>query len=237
MISGAIASRGPGEARSRHTHTSIARQNRTMTAVRTLSPMPHRCSTPRRWLPLWLAFASLSAGLTLPAETRAASAIAMHGVPALPEGFAHFPYADPDAPQGRPSAALPARHVRQPQPLQPQGRLHRAGAEHHGVRDPDGALAGRALHALRARSPAAWTPTTPAVSRPSTSIPRARFSDGTPITARRRALHLRPSSRPRVARSSAQAFGAVKGVTAPDPQTIRFDLAGLGDRELPLPSA
>ena len=27
-------------------------------------------------------------------------AIAMHGAPALPENFTHFPYANPDAPKG-----------------------------------------------------------------------------------------------------------------------------------------
>ena len=47
--------------------------------------------------------------------------------------------------------------------------------------------------------------------------PRARFSDGTPITAEDVALHLRPvegEGRPQ----QRQAFGAVKGVETPDPR-------------------
>jgi len=34
------------------------------------------------------------------AETRPSHGIAMHGEPALPEGFAHLPYVDPEAPKG-----------------------------------------------------------------------------------------------------------------------------------------
>jgi peptide/nickel transport system substrate-binding protein len=43
--------------------------------------------------------AGLLAGV-LPAAAAPTYAIAMHGDPALPAGFTHFPYADPDAPKG-----------------------------------------------------------------------------------------------------------------------------------------
>ena len=47
----------------------------------------------------------LAAVLVLPVLANAASpqprhAIAMHGEPAMPEGFASFPYVNPDAPKG-----------------------------------------------------------------------------------------------------------------------------------------
>ena len=46
------------------------------------------------------ALAALPATAGDGAGTGAAHAIAMHGEPALPEDFSHFPYADPDAPKG-----------------------------------------------------------------------------------------------------------------------------------------
>ena len=53
----------------------------------------------------WLPFAMLLALTLLVPPVRAAAAepsyaIAMHGDPALPANFTHFPYADPDAPKG-----------------------------------------------------------------------------------------------------------------------------------------
>ena len=47
-------------------------------------------------------FAALSALLVVPSPAAAAPshALAMHGEPALPADFPHFPYVNPDAPKG-----------------------------------------------------------------------------------------------------------------------------------------
>ena len=42
----------------------------------------------------------LAAGLPASARAEEAHAIAMHGKPAMPAGFTHMPYANPDAPKG-----------------------------------------------------------------------------------------------------------------------------------------
>src|SRR5208283_4508344 len=63
--------------------------------------------------------------------------------------------------------------------------------------------------------------------------PDARFSDGTPITSADVLFTfnlLKAKGRPQ----QRAAFGLVKGVEAPDPRTVRFDLKGANDRELPL---
>ena len=49
---------------------------------------------------LLLAAAMLAAGSALAAQGVVSHAIAMHGEPALPAGFAHLPYVNPDAPKG-----------------------------------------------------------------------------------------------------------------------------------------
>ena len=63
--------------------------------------------------------------------------------------------------------------------------------------------------------------------------PEARFSDGSPITSsdvRFTFDLLKSKGRPQ----QRAAFASIKAVTTPDPETIRFDLQGSGDRELPL---
>src|SRR5215204_7379486 len=55
----------------------------------------------RRLQPIVMGAAlALAACCNVGAQEKPRHAIAMHGEPALPEGFAHFPYADPDAPKG-----------------------------------------------------------------------------------------------------------------------------------------
>ena len=52
-------------------------------------------------LRLWaLALVVFAFGMVRPASADPTYAIAMHGDPALPAGFTHFPYANPDAPKG-----------------------------------------------------------------------------------------------------------------------------------------
>ena len=107
--------------------------------------------------------------------------IAMHGEPALPEGFTHFPFVNPDAPRGGRLTlglhgtfdSLNTYIVR--------GVAPRCGAEFR-TRAADGALSGRAFHAL----PAACRIRGAADDRSSITFrinPAARFADGVPVTA------------------------------------------------------
>ncbi len=188
-----------------------------------------RTSAGRRLRPATLA---LLAVLGAPAGARAAPAIAMHGAPALPDGFTHFPYADPDAPKG--------------------GRLRLCLLGTFDSLNPFNLKAGSTAQGLNtmvfeplmARSQdepftlygliATGMDTDDARSFATFHLdPRARFSDGTPITSddvRFTFELLRAKGRPQ----QRQAFGQVKGIETPDAGTIRFDLAGIGDRELPL---
>ena len=166
------------------------------------------------------------------AGARAAPSIAMHGAPALPDDFTHFPYADPDAPKG---GRLRLCLLGTFDSLNPFNL--KAGSTAQGLntmvfeplmaRSQDEpftlyGLVARGLDTDDARSFATFH-----------LDPRARFSDGTPITSddvRFTFDLLKAKGRPQ----QRQAFGQVKGVETPDPGTIRFDLAGIGDRELPL---
>ena len=67
----------------------------------------------------------------------------------------------------------------------------------------------------------------------SASIPRARFSDGKPVTADDVLFSwalLRDRGRP----NHRQYYAKVAKAEAPDPLTVRFDFGGANDRELPL---
>jgi peptide/nickel transport system substrate-binding protein len=157
--------------------------------------------------------------------------IAMHGEPALGPGFEHLPYANPQAPKGEritlalqgtfdslnPTIVLGVapdvvpRYVLQPlmmrsadEPFTIYGMLAR------GVEMPED----RSFITFHLD-------------------PRARFSDGRPLTAedvRFTFEMLRKHGKP-FYRSS---FGQVKAVEILDPRRIRFDLSGSNDRELPL---
>ena len=182
--------------------------------------------------PLLGALALLSALTPLPAPARAAPGIAMHGEPALPDGFPHLPYADPDAPKG---GRLRLCLLGTFDSLNPFNL--KAGSTAQGLntmvfetlmaRSQDEpftlyGLIARGLDTDEARSFATFH-----------LDPAARFSDGTPVTAEDVRFTfdlLRTQGRPQ----QRSAFAAVRGVTTPDAGTIRFDLAGSADRELPL---
>ncbi|MFC1458501.1 extracellular solute-binding protein [Microvirga arabica] len=188
-----------------------------------------------RWLIRNLLFSAALAFMTVGAAAQEAlpvrHGIAMHGEPALAPGFEHLPYADPQAPKGgRITLALQGtfdslnpfivlgvapdvvpRYVLQP-------LMMRSADEPF------------TIYGLLARS----------VEMPEdrSSItfhldPRARFSDGHPLTAedvRFTFEMLKKNGKP-FHRSS---FGQVKAVDIIDPHRIRFDLSGSNDRELPL---
>ena len=63
--------------------------------------------------------------------------------------------------------------------------------------------------------------------------PRARFSDGEPITSQDVRFTfdlLKSKGRPQ----QRAAFSLVRSIDTPDPLTVRFDLSGIDDREMPL---
>jgi peptide/nickel transport system substrate-binding protein len=179
----------------------------------------------------------LSAALLLVAVARAddvepVSAIAMHGRPALPPGLDHFPYVNPDAPKG---GRLNLAFLGAFDSLNPYNVKALSTAE---------GLVGNVYQSLMIRSDdepftlygliAKSLETDPARDRIAFHLnPSARFSDGSPITSADVLFTFnlfKAKGRPQ----QREAFGLVKSADAPDPHTVRFDLAGADDRELPL---
>ncbi len=158
--------------------------------------------------------------------------IAMHGEPALPPDFKHFPYADPAARKGgRVNLGLHGTF----DSLNPFNL--KAGSAAQGLIGPlYQTLMMRSLdepftlYGLIAQSIETND------TRDSVTFhlnPLARFSDGTPITSKdiRFSFELlgkkgRPQHR--------AAFQLVRAIETPDALTVRFDLSGANDRELPL---
>jgi peptide/nickel transport system substrate-binding protein len=170
------------------------------------------------------------AAAQLPAAPR--HAIAMHDMPALPADFDHLPYADPAAAKGgRLVIGLPGTF----DSLNPFNL--KAGSTAQG-------LVGNVFQSLMSRSLdepftlygliAQTIETDEARSYATFRLdPRAKFSDGTPITAADVLFtfellkqHGRPQQR--------VAFSLIKQVETPDAETVRFDFPGLNDREMPL---
>ena len=189
-----------------------------------------------RWLirNLLLAVAFLLPGLGSAAAAEQGMlrhGIAMHGEPALEPGFEHLPYANPQAPRGgRITLALQGTF----DSLNPLIVLGVA---------PD-VVPRYALQSLMMRSTdepfTIYGLVARTVEMPEDRSfitfnldPRARFSDGHPLTAedvRFSFEALKKYGKP-FHRSS---FGQVRSVEILDPHRIRFDLSGSNDRELPL---
>jgi peptide/nickel transport system substrate-binding protein len=157
--------------------------------------------------------------------------IAMHGAPVLPAGFTHMPYANPDAPKGgRLVWGLPGTFDSL-NPLIVRGlavqQIRGYVVESLMSRGNDEAFT---LYGLLARS----VETDDSRSYVSFHIdPRARFSDGKAVTADDVLFSwalLRDKGRP----NHRQYYAKVAKAEAPDPLTVRFDLSGANDRELPL---
>ena len=158
--------------------------------------------------------------------------IAMHGTPALPPDFDHLPYADPAARHG---GKLAIGFQGTFDSLNPFNIL--AGSTAQG-------LNGNVFQTLMMRS----------LDEPFTlygliaqSIetnadrsfvtfrldPRARFSDGSPVTSADVAFTfnlLKTKGRPQ----QRAPYGRVKSIATPDPFTVQYDLSGIDDREMPL---
>ncbi|MDT2024463.1 extracellular solute-binding protein [Methylocella sp. CPCC 101449] len=158
--------------------------------------------------------------------------LAMHGAPALPPDFPNLPYANPAAPKG--------------------GRLAMGFQGTFDSLNPFNLKAGSTAQGLNTNI--FQTLMTRSTDEPFTLYgliaetietdadrsfatfrlnPLARFSDGQLITSADLAFSfdlLKRKGRPQ----HRAAFSLVKSVDVPDERTIRYDLTGIGDRELPL---
>ncbi len=163
-------------------------------------------------------------------------AIAMHGEPALPEGFAHFPYANPDAPKGGRLVQGILGTFDSLNPYIIKGLAPQA------VRGS--MLGGYVVESLMARGYnepftlyglLARTVETDAKRSYVTFTldPAARFSDGKPVTPEDVLFTwrlLRDKGRP----NHRLYYGKVVKAEIVGNRAVRFDLTGSNDRELPL---
>src|SRR6202045_600755 len=158
-------------------------------------------------------------------------AIAMHGAPALPADFTHMPYANPDAPKGGRLVQGILGTFDSLNPLIVKGlavqQIRGFVVESLMARGYDEPFT---LYGLLAKS----IETDDARSYVTFRLdPKARFSDGQPVTAEDVLFSwalLRDKGRPH----HRQYYSKVAKAEAPDQLTVRFDLGGANDRELPL---
>ena len=158
-------------------------------------------------------------------------AIAMHGEPALPATFTHMPYANPDAPKGGRLAQGILGTFDSLNPFVVRGlavqQIRGLVVESLMARGNDEAFT---LYGLLARS----VETDEARGYVTFHLdPRARFSDGKPVTAADVLFSwalLRDKGRP----NYRTYYSKVAKAEAMDPLTVRFDFGGTQDRELPL---
>src|SRR5215475_9849992 len=172
-----------------------------------------------------------------PAAAEESHAIAMHGAPAVPAGFSHLPYFNPDPPKGgrltwgilgtfdslNPMIVrgIPVQQVR---PYNFERGYVIESLMARGENEPF------TLYGLLAKT----VETDDERSFVTFHLdPRARFSDGTQVLADDVLFSwalLRDKGRP----NHRQYFSKVAKAEAQGPLTVRFDLAGANDRELPL---
>jgi peptide/nickel transport system substrate-binding protein len=184
-----------------------------------------------RWVVTVVALASAPAAERAQAEPPT-YAIAMHGEPALSADFSHLPYADPEAAKG---GRLNLAYLGAFDSLNPYNIKAFSTAQ---------GLNGNVYQTLMARSAdepftmygliARSIETDDARDRVVFHLdPRAHFSDGAPIRAADVLFTfnlLKEKGRPQ----QRAAIAAVKSIDAPDDETVRLDLTGSHDRELPL---
>jgi peptide/nickel transport system substrate-binding protein len=184
----------------------------------------------RRAVAVALAFV-LPAVAALPAAAEPSYAIAMHGAPALPADFAHMPYANPDAPKGGRLVQGLLGTFDSLNPLIVRGlavqQIRGFVVESLMARGNDEPFTLYGLLAKGIETDDARTFVTFRLD------PKARFSDGQPVLAEDVLFSwalLRDKGRP----NHRLYYAKVTKAEAPDPRTVRFDLSGANDRELPL---
>jgi peptide/nickel transport system substrate-binding protein len=180
---------------------------------------------------LFLAFGIWLAAAANPASAGDQHAIAMHGSPALPAGFTHMPYANPDAPKGGRLVWGVLGTFDSLNPLIVRGlaiqQVRGFVIESLMARGNDEAFTLYGLLAKSVETDDARTFVTFHID------PKARFSDGKPVLAEDVLLSwalLRDKGRP----NHRQYYSKVTKAEALDPLTVRFDLSSANDRELPL---
>ena len=205
------------------------------------NPVPHAATIRDHRRPAGFRGASalLAAGVTLvaavaaftPTAAPAVHAIAMHGEPALPEGFSAFRYVNPEAPKGGRLVrgvlgtfdSLNPFIVKGLAPPELRGYVFESLL----VRGYDEPFT---LYGLLARS----VETDPGRTYVTFDLdPKAAFADGTPVTAADVIFSwqlLRDHGRP----NFRTYYVKVARATALTERSVRFDLAGDEDRELPL---
>ena len=175
--------------------------------------------------------AILSLRLIVPAQAEPQYAIAMHGAPALPPGFSHWPYVKPDAPKGGRLVQGLLGTFDSLNPLIVKGLAVQK-------------IRGYVIESLMTRSEnepftlygllADSIETDDARSFVSFHInPKARFSDGRPVTTDDVLFSwalLRDKGRP----NHRGYYAKVAKAGAVNASTVRFDFGGEPDRELPL---
>ncbi len=158
--------------------------------------------------------------------------IAMHGAPALPDDFDHWPYANPEAPKG---GRLTLAYLGSFDSLNPFNVKALSTSE---------GLIGNVYQSLMARSHDEPFTLYPQIAKTIETDeerdyvefqldPRARFSNGAQVTAADVAFTfelLKAKGRPQ----QRSAFALVKSVATPDDETIRFEFPSANDREMPL---
>jgi peptide/nickel transport system substrate-binding protein len=155
----------------------------------------------------------------------------MHGAPALPADFSHMPYGNPDAPKGGRLVQGLLGTFDSLNPLIVRGlavqQIRGFVVESLMARGNDEAFT---LYGLLAKS----IETDDARSYVTFRLdPLARFSDGQPVLAEDVLFSwalLRDKGRP----NHRLYYAKVAKAEAPDARTVRFDLGGANDRELPL---
>jgi peptide/nickel transport system substrate-binding protein len=166
-----------------------------------------------------------------PACAEGAHAIAMHGSPALPDGFDAFPYVNPDAPKGGRMVEGVLGTFDSLNPLIVQGlavqSIRGYVVESLMARGYDEPFT---LYGLLART----VETDDARSYVTFALdPAAHFSDGTPVTAEDVVFSwqlLRDHGRPNLRLY----YSKVAKADILAERVVRFDLTGSNDRELPL---
>jgi peptide/nickel transport system substrate-binding protein len=177
--------------------------------------------------------AAMSAAAAAPVDAgEPTHGIAMHGAPLLPPNFDHFPYANPTAKKGgRLRVGLPGTFDSL------NSFNFKAGSAAQGI-------VGNVFQTLMARSqdePFTFYPLIAQsleIDSERTHLtlhldPKAHFSDGAPLTSADVLFSfdlLKTKGRPQ----QRVAYGLVKSIDAPDAHTVRYDLSGTKDRELPL---